>query len=488
MPPVLPTAEVVALEKAAFARGVEPWSLMLEAGRQIAEAVRQFCPKPASALAFVGKGNNGGDALVALKFLFDAGWQIDWDLTFSPEQMSPLAYRALEILLRETSRAPVAPHVILDGLLGAGATGNLRSPIQEKVLEINELRRDTGAIVFALDLPSGIEGEYVTEAVMADHTLAIGFAKETLLRDKATNNVGRLSVLPLNDLVAPTADRDEVSTAADLRALLPPRGFDVHKGDVGRVGIVAGSFGTAGAAVLATNGALRAGAGLVTAFCPSGIHPTLAPMMSPEVMLQPWEPDMAAIAKGNFDALAIGPGLSPEFSDQAAQLLRAVRVPVVLDAGALTILAKQTGLLEEMQVPILLTPHPGEMERLFPRNERSRRDWAKDFVAAQKPRTTVLLKGARTVIVESDKAAAFNPAGHPGMATGGMGDTLTGVCSALIGQGLSVFDAARVGAWVCGRAAEIAVWEDGFSQESLLPSDVALRLGRAFADLRRGVF
>ncbi|HEY5894665.1 MAG TPA: NAD(P)H-hydrate dehydratase [Chthoniobacterales bacterium] len=488
MPPVHPTAEVVALENAAFARGIEPWSLMLEAGRQIAEAVQQFCPKPASVLAFVGKGNNGGDALVALKFLFEAGWQIDWDLAFAPDKMSPLASRALDILLREASRTSVVPHVILDGLLGAGASGNLRSPIQEKVLEINELRRDTGAVVFALDLPSGIEGEYVAEAVVADHTLAIGFAKETLLRDNATNNVGRLSVLPLNDLVASTGDRDEVTTAADLRTLLPPRGFDVHKGNAGRVGIVAGSLGTAGAAVLAANGALRAGAGLVTAFCPLEIHPTLAPMMPPEVMLHPWGADMAEVATWNFDALAIGPGLSPEFGEQAAQLLRSVRVPVVVDAGALAILAQQTGLLEEMQVPVLLTPHPGEMNRLFPGNGRSRRNWAAEFVADQKPEVTLLLKGSRTVIVETGKAPAFNTTGHPGMATGGMGDTLTGVCAALIGQGLPVFDAARVGAWVCGHAAEIAVWEDGFSQESLLPSDIALRLGRAFADLRRGVF
>lgn len=488
MPPILPTAEVVALENAAFARGVDAWSLMLEAGRQIAEAVQQFFPKPANVLAFAGKGNNGGDALVALKFLFDAGWKIDWELTFSPDQMSPLAYRALEILLRETSRGSATPRVVLDGLLGAGASGNLRSPIREKVLEINRLRREMGAVVFALDLPSGIESDDVTKAVVADHTLAISFAKDTLLRDDATNFVGRLSVLPLPELEASPANRDQVIIANDLRTLLPPRRFDVHKGDAGRVGVVAGSLGTAGAAVLAANGALRAGAGLVTAFCPVEIYPTLAPMMPPEVMLRPWKSDMAEIAERPFDALAIGPGLSPEYLEQTAQLLRTVRIPVVLDAGALTILAKQPGLLEEIQAPVLLTPHPGEMERLYPKNGRSRRNWAVDFVANKEPDIALLLKGSRTVIVESGKDPAFNTTGHPGMAAGGMGDTLTGVCAALIGQGLSVFDAARVAAWVCGRAAEIAVWEDGFSQESLLPSDLALHLGRAFADLRSGVF
>ena len=513
---VVSIAEMLALEEKAFAEGVDAWSLMQDAGRQMARAIRQRYPEPGVCRVFAGKGNNGGDAWVVAFGLQQAGWDVDVKCPFSDPELSALARRAAAAWAQrgnnlDRSAPPDGrrPLIVLDGLLGIGVKGEVRSPLREMIEEIGRLRAD-GAVVFSLDLPSGLG---TGTCVVADHTLAVGFAKEELLRDEATHFVGRISVLPLGELSCRWAEgerraqqsadlsqmcvsgegqrgtaRPELATAGSLRSLLPPRSFDVHKGQCGRVTIVAGSLGTTGAAVLAAMGALRGGAGLVSLFCPPEIHPILAPMLPPEVMARPWE-HPASIADENMDVLAIGPGLDPRWGDEIWSLIERVRVPLVLDAGALTILARDVSRLRHIPVPVLLTPHPGEMERLFPQANRSRIRWAANFVATSATKkTTLLLKGSRTLVAQAGFPMTFNPTGHPGMATGGMGDTLTGVCAALLAQKLSTRDAARVGAWVCGRAAEIAIEDGTQSQESLLPTDLADQLGRAFADLRAGVY
>jgi ADP-dependent NAD(P)H-hydrate dehydratase / NAD(P)H-hydrate epimerase len=157
-----------------------------------------------------------------------------------------------------------------------------------------------------------------------------------------------------------------------------------------------------------------------------------------------------------------------------------------VDADALNLLAAHEdppSLLDHAAGPRLLTPHPGEMERLFPCAGRTRAETARAFTKTH-PRATLLLKGARTVVAQQDRPLSYNPTGTPGMATGGMGDVLTGVTAALLGQRLAPFDAARLGAWLCGRAAELAIAE-GESELSLLPTDVIVRLGPAFQDLVR---
>jgi NAD(P)H-hydrate epimerase len=155
--------------------------------------------------------------------------------------------------------------------------------------------------------------------------------------------------------------------------------------------------------------------------------------------------------------------------------------PMVLDADGLNILSAEVEILKRCAGPRLLTPHPGEMKRLFDSGKMSRAGTAKNF--AELFSVTVLYKGARTIVAERDRQLSYNSTGNPGMATGGMGDVLTGVCAALIGQGLSLYDAARIGAWSCGRAAEIAVFEKGESEQSLLPRDVLKNLGHAFTEL-----
>jgi NAD(P)H-hydrate epimerase len=185
-----------------------------------------------------------------------------------------------------------------------------------------------------------------------------------------------------------------------------------------------------------------------------------------------------------IDVWAVGPGLGTANSVRIRDLIARVTRPMVVDADGLNIVAEEIDVLKHCRGPRLLTPHPGEMQRLFASGKMARAGIARSF-CEQFP-VTLLLKGSRTIVAQRDRPLSFNSTGNPGMATGGMGDVLTGVCAGLIGQGLSLYDAARIGAWLCGRSAEIAIFQDGVTEQSLLPSDVLDNLGRAFADLEIG--
>ena len=507
------------IEDRAFASGATAEALMEDAGAQIAAAVRQFVPEPGCCLVVFGKGHNGGDALVAARHLAASGWQITLEQIFPVDALAPLtlkkleAFQEIEALTSESAqprhedrRTPVT--VILDALLGIGAKPGLREPLSSATARINRRRRETGAAVFAIDLPTGLDGDTGAadpDAVIADFTLAIGFAKRGLVSDAAIDFVGRLAVLSLAALTAPAnASTESVATPRTLAGLRPPRRFSTHKGDCGRVGLIAGSRGLTGAAVMAANAAVRAGAGLVSLFVTPDIYSIVASAAMPEVMTAPIDCYLNLLEKP-FDGLAIGPGLGQSDADDFLTLIERFPGPMVVDADALNLLAtgENLELLRRAAGPRLLTPHPGEMLRLFPESAGlSRIETARRFLESFPDcPITLLLKGARTLVAEralapksptspaaeSDATVrmSFNSTGNPGMATGGMGDVLTGTCAALAGQGLSLFDAARVGAWVCGRAAELAIFHWGHSQESLCATDLLDFFGPAFDELRQ---
>jgi len=185
------------------------------------------------------------------------------------------------------------------------------------------------------------------------------------------------------------------------------------------------------------------------------------------------------------DVWAIGPGLG---TDRASDILRMIDQsprPMVIDADAINVLSERLDILKRAPAPRLLTPHPGEMKRLVDSGRMSRAGIVRNF-CEQYP-VTLLLKGSRTIVAERTKPLSYNSTGNPGMATGGMGDVLTGVCAGLAGRGLSLYDAGRIGAWACGRAAEISIFNTGASEESLLPRDVLANLGKAFNELREPI-
>jgi NAD(P)H-hydrate epimerase len=497
---MLTCADMKALEERAFAEGVSAEALMEEAGAKIAAAVRQFTRGPGRCVVHFGKGHNGGDALVAARLLAADGWGIELVPAFASETWAALTQRKHWQCMEAQQATNVhaaspnvygrerRPLVVLDGLLGIGAGGPLREPILAATRAINALRATSNARVFAIDIPTGLNadtGAADANTVIADYTLTIGCAKAGLLADAATRFVGRLAVLRLGELTArmDAATLAQVATPETLAPLLPRRPFDLHKGQCGRVGILAGSPGMIGAAVMCAEAAVHAGAGLVTLYVTEWLQPSVAARISPEVMVRLF-PSAIEFIDIRHDAVAIGPGLGRSRDEEIPRLVSALPAPMVIDADALTALAVRPEILCDAPAPRLLTPHPGEMLRLEPEAEgRSRRETVEKFVA--RIPATLLLKGARTIIGERDRPVSYNTTGSPGMATGGMGDVLTGVCVALAAQGVAMYDAARLGAWLCGRAAELALL-DGESEESLSATHVIAHLGGAFRALRAG--
>jgi NAD(P)H-hydrate epimerase len=496
---ILSCAEMKALEGRAFSEGVSADVLMEEAGLQIALAVRQFFPRPGVCVAVFGKGNNGGDALVAARHLALWDWDVRLVAAYPDAEWGPLPKAKFAAAKQCRNAEPGQldsisgdPLVILDGLLGIGARGPLQEPLSGITRAMNSRRRSSNAVVFALDIPTGLNGdtgEADPSCVVADHTLTVGCAKRGLVADAAANFVGRLSVLPLRELTArfDTTHTDAAVVTPDvLRPLLPRRGFDTHKGDCGRIGIVAGSPGYLGAAVLCSAACARAGAGLVTLYAPRDVADLLAIKVMPEVMVRTL-PSSEELLEQRHDVFAVGPGLGAQPPVDVATVVRDFSKPVVLDADGLNAIASGIGVLGEAAGERVLTPHPGEMERLVPGSlGHPRREVVESFT--RRFPATLLLKGARTIVGKSGEPISFNTTGNPGMAVGGMGDVLTGVIAALIGQRVRPFDAARFGAWLCGRASEIAISHGGESEESLTPLRMLDFLGAAFRDLHAGCF
>ena len=482
--PIITPAQMRAAEEAAFARGITAEVLMEHAGERIARAITRFFPRPGTCLVFAGKGHNAGDAFVAARWLAQMGWEIETRLAFPEKELSPLTSKQLEALRGQASgrHYPPGPPILLDGLLGLGAHPPLREPILGACREINALR--ARARVIAIDLPSGLDGdsgEADDDCVVADLTITVGCAKRGLVADSALDFVGRLEVVPLPELQPDATGDSELATAEALRDLLPRRKYSAYKNQFGRIGIVAGARGFTGAAVMCSLGALRGGAGLVELFAPEEIYEILAAAAAPEVMVKPVK-SYADLLKEPIDAWALGPGLGKARAQEILALIRDAKQPMVIDADALNILAGEMETLKNSRGPRLLTPHPGEMKRLFPHERMSRAELAKKF--SDQHAGTLLLKGSRSIVAEAGRPLSYNTTGNPGMATGGMGDVLTGVCAGLLGQKLAPNDAARLGAWLCGRAAELAVSHGDASEESLLPRDVLDHLGSAFQELR----
>ncbi len=480
-----------AAEQAVFSRGVTVETLMDQAGIGVARAIHQFFPRAGTCIVFAGKGHNGGDALVAAEQLQRIGWKIDLRLPFAEENCSELTQKKLKALQESTlklgdtiDRAPFT--IILDGLLGTGAKSFLREPIRSAAREINRLRREDNAFVFAVDLPTGLDadsGENDPEdSVVADFTVTIGYAKHGLIVDSALDFVGRIEVVPLPGLWPDaTAVNELVATPFSLGSILSRRKFDAYKNEFGRIGVVAGSRGFVGAANMATEGALRAGAGLVEVFVPEEIYDIVASSAPVEAMVKPIR-RYRDLLEETVDVWAVGPGLGKSRAADILGLIENAKQPMIVDADGLNIVADKVDVLRSCRGPRLLTPHPGEMKRLMDVGKMARAGIARNF-CVRFP-ITLLLKGSRTIVCERAKPISYNTTGNPGMASGGMGDVLTGVCAGLAGRGLALYDCGRIGAWACGRAAEVSVFQKAQSEESLLASDVLANLGSAFNELR----
>lgn len=489
----LSIAETLSSETAAKANGWSEEQLLNLAGERLGRAIGRFFTKPGTAIGYLGKGHNAGDTLVALRILRDEfGWEIAARLAFPIMECAPLTRQKWEEtgIRLPLDRVPSwrdlkRPLVLLDGLLGSGASGALRSPLVQLAGEMATLRQQAGARIAAVDLPSGIDpnfGEVHSDTVTADVTFMIGNAKLGLLYAQAAAATGALAVVPVEPLTVTQTGPFELISPQTLDFAKAPRPFDFHKGMAGRVAVVAGSENFPGAAVLAASGALRGGAGLVTLFVPESIRSLVATKSPSEIIVSGYN-NPSQVLEFRFDSLVIGCGLgelAPSGGHGLLELVSNSPAPVVIDADALNFIAK-SGNLDVLNANHVLTPHPGEFLRLAPDlADLSREEAARRFT--DRVPATLLLKGCRTLVTRRGAPLWFNSTGNPAMATGGQGDLLAGVIGARLAIGDPPLEAAALGAWICGRGAEIGMCDANTSEESLAPSDVLGHLGAAFED------
>ncbi len=454
------------IEQVAFRKGISEKSLMERAGVALGEAIACQFPEVGTAVGFIGKGHNAGDALIALRVLRDShGWVVRVRAAYPVGEVAELTRLQWNLLgVVETLEGPVVGGgdlLLLDGLLGIGAKGALREPLAGLAREMDLLRTTRGATVVAVDLPSGSDpdsGEIFQGAVTADRTFMIGAAKRGLLMGCAVNATGALSLVEVPGLSGGEGDMELISPQT-MGFGKAPREFDFHKGKAGRVGIVAGSPGFSGAALICVLGAIRAGGGLVTLYARGDAQEAIRARLPLEAMLKVCD-DPRDLLEERLDAIVVGPGLgdmTDVFSEGLLELIVKTKVPMVVDADGLNQISKHGTRTDSRHV---LTPHPGEFGRLSPGSEGNSRELAvRDFVSRSE--SVLLLKGARTIIAKNGMPLRINSTGTPAMSNGGQGDLLSGVIGALLAGGMDSLDAASLGAWLCGHAAEISVTGNG---------------------------
>jgi len=491
--PLVSAAEMRALEQAAVAAGTTEGALMEQAGAGLAEMVSHWLEMTLmpAAVIFCGKGHNAGDACVLARHLLERGWRVELRAAFPPETWRPLARAKFEriaekvkLVALESEALPTDRHLLLvDGLLGTGTGGALKEPVRTAARMLNRFREQHRGDTLAIDLPSGLDadtGAADPDTVRADVTATLGFPKQGLCAPGAEDFAGRIVQVPLAlPLPDKAAARAQCVTPPLLRPLLPLRPFSMHKGQAGRVGILAGSRGLTGAARLAAAGAVAAGAGLVTLFCPHEVYEILAASCPPEIMVRPVHSCREVMA-WNLDAVGAGPGLGSTPPSYLVNLLRDDPRPLVVDADALNAMAAHgVTLAGRAGGPRLLTPHPGELARL---TERFCPGGGAVALAAQMD-AVVLSKSARSVVVSHEAPPLYNTTGHPMLAKGGFGDVLTGFCTAFAAQGMDFRAAAALGSWLLG---ETTRWAGRSEEEGYTPSRLLERVRASFDGLRRG--
>ncbi|MBI5829149.1 MAG: NAD(P)H-hydrate dehydratase [Chloroflexi bacterium] len=510
---IVTVAEMRRLEAAADAAGVSYAAMMERAGKAVAEAIlARVTPSAATALLLIGPGNNGGDGLVAARHLAKAGAAIKIyalkPLDESDPKVAALREQSAFIVDAENDRqSRVLKHLlgsataIVDSLFGTGA----RLPLPPEAAQIlrhaaarvgEGQRPPLAPLVVAVDCPSGLNcdtGELDPATLRADLTVTFGAAKVGQYKFPAADFVNELIVAPIgwpDDLAGLSDIRLELAQADSIA--LPPRRRDAHKYAFGRVLVVAGSQNYTGAAYLTGAAACRSGAGLVTMAVPESIHPILASQLVEATWL-PLSGERAADAVRhalqNANALIIGPGLGVE--PATANFLRAVFTPappaqlrVLADADGLRLLAAMDGWPDLLPRPAVLTPHIGEMAAL---TGLSKQDIEGDRLAtarrfAARWGHVVVLKGAFTVVAAPDGRTTLEPFANAALAKAGSGDVLSGLIGGLLAQGMAPYEAAVAGAFIHGRAAEIAARALG-TPISLIARDLLAAVPQAFASL-----
>ena len=494
--------------------GIPSIVLMENAGRQAVAAMEAAYDDLATSQVGVlcGRGNNGGDGFVVARTLIQRGVDVGVFLLGSVSEITGDARINLEVLGRIgltvveiTTAQEWELHfteisecdLVVDAILGTGFRGQLSGLLETVVADVNAL----GVPIVSIDLPTGVSADtHVVDgtAIDASMTVTLGAPKIPLVFPPADSHGGDLVIADIGIPYPVFEELDgeylEILTRERMREIVPARVADSHKGDFGRVLVVAGSNGRTGAAHLSAVGALRSGAGLVTIATPRSCVPVIA-AMAPEYMTEGLDEtasgtiDYGAIDRVldiKADVIAVGPGLgqAPSTSAFVHALLERAGVPLVLDADALNaFVGEPERLMGRDGVDVIITPHPGEMARLLNTSiekvQSDRLKHAREFAAAHK--VHVVLKGHRTVIAGPDGRTFVNLTGNAGMATGGTGDLLTGMLAAWFAQLLDAEAACKLAVYLHGTAGDLAEADEG--EVALIATDIAARLGDAVLEL-----
>lgn len=474
--------------------GIPGRVLMEAAGRGASEFFVEMFPDIARVKVGIlaGRGNNGGDGFVVARCLASRDVNVTVYLLADPSRLAGDAVANFDLLapmgvavvalpdsntLADAKDSMRDKDLWIDALLGTGLKSDVRGFYREAIDFINSLDK----AVLSVDIPSGLNadtGQPCGSCIRASATATFAFAKIGHYQYPGAELTGNLKIIDIGippHIVEAVGPRQFLVTPADIRGYIKARSQDTHKGRTGHLLILAGSPGKTGAAAMSAMAAMRAGAGLVTLGVPQKLEPIIA-VRSLEVMTAALpEADGGVLGEESLSAilrliegkrcLALGPGMGQTDQTRSLvfQLLQQCRLPMVIDADGLNNLSGATDALRQSAGPVVITPHPGEMARLVDKSVKNvqadRISCARAF--AQTFKVHVVLKGAATVIAHPDGYVFTNSTGNPGMASGGMGDVLTGLIAGFIAQGYPVEAACHLGVYLHGAAADTLATQNG---------------------------
>ncbi len=453
---------------------------------------------------FAGPGNNGGDALAVARqmadlnficevFLLDSGKELKGSPAINWQKLLKQGKVKLSKIISLSDFPEITEtDVIIDGLFGSGLTRPLEGFAAEIVQKINH----KGNVVVSIDIPSGLMGEDNSDnipenIIQADITLTFQFPKMSFFFAEDEKYLGSWEVLPIRlhpDGIAQTQTDFFLIEKEEIQLIIQKRSRFGHKGTYGHALLIAGSFGKMGAAILASKACLRSGVGLLTTHIPHLGYQIIQTAV-PEAMASVDQHDSIFTEfpdLSQFSAVGVGPGIDQKSNTKRAlnELLEKSKLPLVIDADALNILAENKSWLEKLPENSVLTPHPGEFKRLVGESENSYIRIQKQIEFSKKYKVIVVLKGAFTSVSTPDGKLYFNSTGNPGMATPGSGDVLTGIILGLLAQGILPENAALAGVYIHGLAGDLAVLQN--SENSLVAGDTVKFLGKAFLSVKSG--
>jgi len=478
--------------------------LMERAAKTLTEAIVERWAVSVPIVVFAGPGNNGGDALAVARMLTERGYQVKTflfnisgrlsaDCAENKRRLSEV--KKAKNLFTEVTLEFDPPQLergmlVVDGLFGSGLNKPLSGGFASLVKYINA----SHAEVVSIDMPSGLMTEdntynVRTNIVRADLTLTLGQKKLAMLFAENQQYIGELRVLDIRlsrEGIKKIDSQYTMLEEDDVRQLLLPRDPFAHKGTMGNALVIAGSYGMAGAAILATEACLRSGVGKVTCHLPRK-NVTIMQTAVPEAVLQIDREETTfseAVDTEDFQAVGIGPGLGQTEQTAVAIIsqIRRTQCPLVCDADAINVLSTHRAWMQQLPKDIIMTPHPKEFDRLEGHSADSFERLSKARDLAQRLQAYVILKGHRSALCCPDGHIVFNNTGNAGMATGGSGDVLTGILTGLLARGYNRYEACVVGMYLHGLAGDIAARELG--EESLIARDLIRYLPKAFLRLR----